>query len=60
MNLQPVQDVIKQIRKLLDAWRKYELPVYHTREGKEGESSPLTRSITQKRPQTRSVDFVKS
>jgi biuret amidohydrolase len=34
VNLQPVQDVVKQIKRLLGAWRKYELPVYHTREGK--------------------------
>jgi hypothetical protein len=38
VNLKPVQDVILQIRTLLDAWRNYDLPVYHTREGMEGES----------------------
>jgi nicotinamidase-related amidase len=42
VNLQPVQDVIKQVRKLLDAWRKYELPVYHTREGHRPDLSTLS------------------
>ena len=43
-----MQDVIQQIRKLLDEWRKYELPVYHTREGREGQSSSGAFNNTEK------------
>ena len=46
--MQPVQDVIQQIRKLLDEWRKHELPVYHTREGREGQSSSGAFNNTEK------------